>query len=389
MPAEQELNKVLSTLDAVDVRLKDFEKSSKAEIAAATKGVETVQNELANTRKQLQEIAEIAKKGRVRGEQGEVFRDLGETIVKSYAARGQKAASGGTDASGGYLVNDDLRTNILSAQNQYGVVRRLMAGQIVPMASDVTKIAVDTFEDTSGNVPVPGAVSENAQISASNDAQLSQVTLTASKYATLNYVSNELMQDAFVDFLGAYLFPKIARQKAKKEDQIVFTTASTGLLASSNIQQYQLGSGQTSFSDLTGDDLRLACDSVVSDALANGRFIMHRSMGSFVRTLKGSDGQYLWAPLASGDPATIDGYPYEYAEVFPARTASAANTGFALFGDLRLGVVVGERGDYRMDVSNDFRFDYDQVAVRMVFRFAMNTNANIGRALVCIKTANA
>lgn len=382
-----EIEKVLSALDAVDSRLKAFESSSKAEIAVATKGYEAVKADLDSTRKQLQEMAEIAKRGRVRGEVGETHREMGETIIRSYQPGGRKAASEGTAASGGNLVNDDLRTNILSAQNQYGIVRQLMGGQIIPMASDVTKIAVDTFEDTTGNVPVPAATSENAQIGASSDAQLSQITLTAQKYATLNYVSRELIDDAFVDFLGAYLFPKIARQKAKLEDQIVFTGASTGLLNTSNIQSIALASGNTAFTDLTADDLRMVQDAVVSDALAGGRFLMHRSMGSFVRTLKGTDGQYLWAPLASGEPASIDGYPYSYAEVFPAKSATAADKGFILFGDLRLGVVVGERGQYRMDVSDDFRFDYDQVAVRMVFRFAMNTNANIGRALCAIKTA--
>ncbi len=384
-----EVDKVLIALDAVDSRLKAFESSSKAEVAAATKGVETVKAELESTRKQLQEMAEIAKRGRVRGEAGEVHREMGEIILRSYSPGARKAASEGTAASGGNLVNDDLRTNILSAQNQYGIVRQLMGGQIIPMASDVTKIAVDTFEDTSGNVPVPVATSENAQISASDDAQLSQITLTAQKYATLNYVSRELIDDAFVDFLGAYLFPKIARQKAKLEDQIVFTQASTGLLKTGNIQSLTLASGNTAFTDVTGDDFRLSCDNVVSDALAGGRFIMHRSMGSFVRTMKGSDGHYLWSPLADKEPATIDGYPYSYSEVFPAKSASASGTAFALFGDLRLGVVIGERGQYRMDVSDDFRFDYDQVAVRMVFRFAMNTNANIGRALCAIKTAAA
>ncbi len=382
-----EVDKVLSALDAVDSRLKAFEQSSKAEVAAATKGVEAVKADLDLTRKQLQEIAELANQGRKSGAIGDIHRELGESVLKSYRPRGQKAASGGTDSAGGYLVNDDLRTNILTAQNQYGIVRQLMGGQIVPMASDVTKIAVDTFEDTSGNAPVPAATSENAQIGASDDAALSQVTLTAQKYATLNYVSNELINDAFVDFLGAYLFPKIARQKAKKEDQIVLTAASTGLLNTSNIRQYTLSSGNTAFTDVDGDDLRMVCDEVVSDALAGGRFLMHRSMGSFIRTLKGSDGQYLWAPLANGEPATIDGYPYSYAEVMPSKASSAAGTAFALFGDLRLGVVIGERSDYRMDVSDDFRFDYDQVAVRMIFRFAMNTNANIGRALCAIKTA--
>lgn len=379
---------LLRKLDEVDSNLKDFEKSTKAEVAAAKNGVEELKTSLNETRKQLQELAEIAKRG-IPSDKKEFFHEFGATILKSYRPDGKKAASAGTDSTGGYLVEDSFVHEIRSAQNQYGLVRQVMGGSIVPMASDVVKIPVDTYEDTSGNVPVPAAVSENTQITESDDADLSQVTLTASKYATLNYVSNELLQDAFVPFLGAYLFPKIAKQKSKKEDGIVFTAASTGLFNSSNIRSYTLDSGATGFTNLTGDDLILATDEVVDDALNDGKYIMHRSLISHIRTLKGSDGQHLWTPLAAGEPASINGYPYMRGAICPARSASAVSTGFVLFGDPSLACVVGERGQMRLDSSPDFKFDYDQVAIRLIFRFAFATNENIGRALVRIKTAAA
>ena len=43
----------------------------------------------------------------------------------------------------------------------------------------------------------------------------------------------------------------------------------------------------------------------------------------------------------------------------------------------------------RIVASKDFRFDYDQTAIRMTFRFAYSTNANIGRALCRLVTAAA
>lgn len=374
-------NKVLDAIQKASEKLDSFEKSNGAAIKAANEGVAKVQADLDAFRKQHQELAETVKlvKTMPTGER-EICRELGKIIVK--------AASEGTDSAGGYTVNDELRTNILSVQNQYGVIRQIFGSNIVPMASDVTKIPVDTFEE-SGTVPVPAAVSENAQISASDDADLDQVTLTAAKKATLNYISNELVQDSFVDFIGAYLLPKIARQASKLEDQIVLTTASTGLLNTSNVQIVNMGAGNTSFADLDYDMLLDLEDAVVDDALQDGMFLGNRTVWNLLRKLKGTDGQYIAAPASAGEPMTVRGYPFMRSSVMPAKTASAVSTGFLIFGDITKGCVVGERGERKISVSDDFRFDYDQKAVRMTFRFAFATNSNIGRAISVLKTAAA
>lgn len=373
-----EENKLLSRLDQIESGLNDFTKSHKAELKASSEGVEKVKSDIAEVRKQNQEIAELVKNG-IPASKKTTSRMMGEIVIK--------AASEGTDATGGYLVNDDLRTEILAAQNQYGVVRQLFGAAIVPMQADVTKFPVDTFEDTDANAPIPTSTSENAQISASNDAQLDQVTLTANKYATLNYISNELVDDSFVDYIGAYLLPKIARKAAKIEDTVVFTTASTGLLYTSNVQVVNMGAGRTSFSNLDQDDFFDLEDAVVDDALMEGRYIVHRSIVNLVRKLKGNDGHPIWTPFAGGDSPTINGYAYTPASIFPAKSATAVSKGFVLFGDITKGCVVGERMDRKISVSDDFRFDYDQKAIRMTFRWAYATNANIGRAISVLKTA--
>ena len=380
-----DVEKLMGKLDAVETSLDEFKKSHNAQKEADAKGVEKLQTEIAEMRTQNQEFAELAKKGIPR-EARDICASLGETVIKSFLDPKGKAASEGTDTAGGYVVEDDVRHDILSAQNQYGLVRKLFGAAVYPMKSDVTTVPVDSFEE-SGNMPVPAAVSENAQISESDDAVLDQVTLTAAKQATLNYISQELMDDSFVDFLGAYLMPKLARQASKREDTIVFTTASTGLLNTSNVQVKDMDSGDTAFQNITIDYLTDMEDEVVDDALEMGRYIMHRSILSIVRKLKGDDGQYLWAAAAAGEPPTIGGYEYEKGSIFPAKSASAVSTGFVLFGDITKGCVVGERKERRIETSKDFRFDYDQVAVRMIFRFAYSSNANIGRAISVLKTA--
>lgn len=377
-------NKLMSALDRIEANMADFRKSNEAELKAAKEGTAKVEADLAEIRKQVQDVAAVAKQMKTMPHgQREVYRAWGEVILK--------AASEGTDASGGYSVNDQLMTEILSGgQNSYGLVQNECT--IIPMASDVTKVAVDTFEE-SGTVPVPGVTSENAQITATDDATISQVSLTALKYATLNYISAELMQDGFVDWIGGYMLPKMLRQEAKKKDSLVFTTASTGVLASTNMSVVNMDAGDVSFADLLDPAkavkyLTEMQDAVVSDALANAKYFAHRSIINSLRSVRGSD-SYLWAPMAAGEPGSILGYSYVKGEILPAKTATASAKGFVIFGDLRNGVVVGERGQRKVSVSEHFKFDYDQLAVRMTFRFAYNTNSNLGKAVAVLKTAGA
>jgi HK97 family phage major capsid protein len=378
-----DIDKLMGKLDEVDAGLRDYKKSTSAEIDVAKNGVAEVQKHVEDVQKQLQEFKAIAQRG-IEPTEREIFAGFGKMLVD---IKNGKAASEGTNADGGYLVADEWSTKIKSAQNQYGTVRKVYGSDVYPMASDVTYVPVDTFEDTATNAPVPVAVSENAQISASQDPQLAQITLTAQKYATLNPISNELLDDAFVDYLGAYLMPKLARKAAKIEDQVVFTTATTGLLNSANVLSHTLSS--TAFEDLDQDDLIDAMMKVVDDADENGMFIMHKTLVGKLRKLKGTDNHPIWTPMAAGEPATILGRPYMTSSVFPSLSSSAVNTGFILYGDPVLGSVFGERLGRRVALSKDFKFDYDQTVVRMTFRIALGTNANIGRALCAIRTAAA
>lgn len=379
------VEKLLSTLDKVNDQMKDYQKSTAAEIAASKEGVDALKAELHGVQKQLQEFAELAKKG-IPAEQKSVARMTGEAIMNSVKGIHNKAASEGSNADGGYTVNDELATQIRSAQNSYGIVRQLIGDSIVPMKSDVLKVPVDTFEDTATNAPVPATTSENAAITESQDAQLDQVSLTAVKKATLNYVSNELLEDSFVEWLGAYMFPKLARKAAYVEDNYVFNTASTGLLNTGDIQSVILAAGKTDFSDVTFDDLYDMQDEVVDQALGEGKYIMHRSILNILRKKKSAGSGEFMLPLVAGDPPNLCGYPFAKGSIMPARKATAISKGFMLFGDMRLGMVFGERRARQIVTDKSFRFNYDQTAIRMTFRIAMGTNANIGRALCVLKT---
>ena len=396
-----EINKVMEALDSIATSQKEMRKGVEAEREAREKGNAAVEAKFQAMEKQLQEVAVAAKNFHtVSEEKREIGRAFGKILMDAAnGVRKSTAASEGTAAEGGYLVEDQqVLDRILSVQNDYGAVRQLMGGNIFPMASDyVSNIPVDEYEVSgvsgTGNVPTPAATSENAAITESAYPTLSTVTLTAQKYATLNYIPNELLDDSKIDFIGAYMLPKMARMMAKVEDTVVFTTASTGVLASTNMQVVNMDAGDVAFADLLDPEravkyLPAMQGAVASSGLMGAQCVMHRSIVGALRSVRGTD-NYLWCPMAGGEPAQILGYGYTKAEIFPAKSNTASSKGFIMFGNLAQGIVVGERMTRRIVRDDSIRFAYDQIALRLTERFAYNTNANIGHAIAVLKTAAA
>ena len=365
-------------------KLDDIESSVKDGLdnAASKESVETLQGELDNQRKQMQEIAESAKRvHRTGDEQKERNREFAEVVLK--------AQSEGTDAAGGYSVPDEFITQIHSTQNNYGAVRRIWGDKIIPLKSDVTKIPVRSRAEGTDAQPTVAQISENAQLSDSQ-GKISQVTLTAKKYGTLVYVSSELIADSFLDYIGGYLRDQIAHEASQKEDDLVFNTGAGALLVDMSLNQV-LAAGD-GFEDVTIEDLRAMQDKVNDEALDAGAYYCHRSVRTQIANIRSAgsaagDGPFTWGNPNVGIPATLDGYNVEHVGKMPANSASASGTSFVLFGDLPSATLVGERGDAQLSLSDHLRFDYDQTAVRYMFRFAYGGNEETQYAS-CFLTTN-
>jgi len=380
--ADLELQKVSEELAN---KLDDISKSFEDAVAkrASVEDINTLKADLAENKKQLQEIAAAAKNWETRPvTDQDKCRMIGEAVLKAQST---------TAAEGGNLVDDEFSHEIRSTQNKYGAVRSIWGSQIIPMATDVLKVPVDTYEGTAGSDPLPIAVTEGDQFT-EDAATVAQVTLTAAKFGTMVFVSNELMADSFVDFIGNYLRTKIARQAAKKEDDVVFNTASTGILKSSNILEVVMGAGNDTFASLTLENVRALQDLVTDEAFEEGSYYMHRSIKTLLANTRvgGStttDGPFGWGNPNVGIPPSFDGYTVSNVSKMPTSADTAASTEFLLFGDLPMGMLVGERGTAELAVSPHHRFDYDQQTVRYAWRFAYSTDANIGRAIARLKTA--
>ena len=284
-------------------------------------------------------------------------------------ARVKANLSEGTTTAGGFLVPEEFKAEVLRLAAQYGVIRREC--RIIPMAYDIVNIPAAGTTDQSANW-----TNEASQILQTNP-NFRQVTLTINKLAAIPKVTNELLADANVPII-AYLSEIIAEAFAKAEDEQGFNGTGSpfvGVLTATGAPTSPHASG-TAFICLSYQDLVYATGDIYSNALSNAKFYFHRSMLAHIRGLITTAG----APIVTATANEVAGYPLIGVEVLPGKPASTAKTDdtpYAVFGDLRKGVAMGERGSITMKISeeatvaSDNLFEKDMVALRMIERVAI------------------
>lgn len=275
--------------------------------------------------------------------------------------------SEGTTTAGGFLVPEEFKAEVLRIAAEYGVVRREC--RLIPMAYDVVNIPAAGTTDQSAIW-----TDEAAQILQTNPT-FRQCTLTINKLAAIPKVTNELLADANVDVVS-YLSQLIGEAFAKAEDEQGFNGSGSpfvGALQATGVPTSPHAGG-TAAQSLSYQDLINATGDIYTNAVGNAKFYFHRSMGAHIRGLITTAG----APLFSSTAREIAGYPLVLAEILPHKVnAAAAGTAYAIYGDLRKGLAMGERGSITMKISDqatvdsDNLFEKDMVALRMIERVAL------------------
>jgi len=282
----------------------------------------------------------------------------------------QKAnLSEGSNTAGGFLVPEEFKAEILRLAPLYGVIRR--EARLVPQMSDVVHFPASGTTDVTAQW-----VNEAGQI-LSTDPTFRQVTLTLNKLGSIPKVTNELLQDANVNTVQ-YLAEIIAEAFAKAEDQQGFNGTGSpfvGVLSATGVPTYP-HLGGTAMICLSYQDLVNATAHIYTNATANAKFYFHRSMVAHVRSLITTAG----APIIGSTAKEIAGYPIVDTEIIPGTASASAQINtypYAIFGDLRKGLMMGERGSMTMKISteatvgSDNLFEKDMSALRMIERVSM------------------
>jgi len=290
-----------------------------------------------------------------------VARQLSEEVrVKANLSEGAVGA-------GGYLVPEEFKAEVLRLMPLYGVIRKEV--RIIPMRYDVL------------NIPAAGATDQSAiwtqeaaQILQTNP-NFTQVTLTINKLAAIPKVTNELLADADVDVIQ-YLAELIAEAFAQAEDQQGFLGTGSpfiGVCESTGSPTSAIPVG--TISALSYPDLVVATGSIYANALEGAKFYLHRSIIANIKAMITTAG----APIFSATANDIVGYPLVSCEKLRSVAAMGASDGttYGIFGNIRRGYAMGERGAITMKLSeeatvdSDNLFEKDMVALRMIERVAM------------------
>ncbi len=201
--------------------------------------------------------------------------------------------------------------------------------------------------------------------------------LTINKLAAIPKVTNELLADANVPVIQ-YLAEIISWAFAKEEDNQGFNGTGSpfvGALTATGVPTTPHASG-TGFACLSYQDLVNATVNIYNTATPNAKFYFHRTMIGQIRGLITTAG----APIFSSTAGEVAGYPLVSTETLPGKassTVSTSGTAYAVFGDLRQGIAMGERGSMTMKltehgtVGGDNLFEKDMVALRMIERIAI------------------
>lgn len=179
---------------------------------------------------------------------------------------------------------------------------------------------------------------------------ITQVTATLRKFAAIALATDELVEDAAIDF-WAEVTDGFARERARIADLMVFTENGTtykGALRTAGIFVETAGAAITS---LTWDDLLNAQYKVPTEAAINGKFYMHRTLWNVLLQNKDNNNRYQFNP-ANG-LFTPWGTPVVLVDIMPTSSDYGdANEPYVIFADLKR-VKLYVKGGLRIDLSSE------------------------------------
>ncbi len=229
---------------------------------------------------------------------------------------GMKALSEGDDASGGYLVPDELRQEITDRAQHLS----RMASRVRRIACRTNTILVPTLAT---DVSVAWG-SENAQF-AESDPQFGQPSISMNRLNVLTKLSRELISDNAVDLVD-YVSDLFAEAVAVEEDRVVALGSGSGqpegLYSAAGLQEYAVSG------PITYDSLLEIYYLLPDRYRARGVWLGADDTFKAIKQLEDTAGTFIWGPNAEGGvPAQLLGRPIVAQPAWP--------TGALMFGDPR------------------------------------------------------
>ena len=267
-----------------------------------------------------------------------------KTAFESYLRKDERTLSGaeakalsvGSDPDGGYLVTPDTSGRIVKRQFLTSQVRQYASVQVI--TTDMLEGLFDLDEATSGWVTETGTRAET------NTPQLRAWRIPVHEQYARPRATQKILDDASID-IESWLADKVA-DKLTRTENTAFVNG-TGVGQPRGIMTYPAGTsnpgqieqvatgvnGAYAASPGGFDTLITTVHRLKTNYLPNAVWFMNRVTQGVARTLKNSEGQYIWQPsVTAGAPSTLLSYPVA---IFEDMVDSTVTGGLGIgFGDL-------------------------------------------------------
>jgi len=306
-----------------------------------------------------------------------------EKVLKFFRAivsgdtQNAKALAEGTDSSGGFVVPDEFRNEVIRLVESYGLARKLC--RVVPMKRDTLRVPKLTTGVSIYWVGETETIPESSP-------QFGMVALYAKKAAGLLKASNELLEDADIDVVNFFqvLFAEALAKEEDKQFLVGDGNPFVGILNHPDVNVVTMGTGDTAFSKVDEDDLLDLIDAVSDAAERDAVFFFHKNILTYLRKLKDSNGQPIWDRPGANIPGAIWGEPYYKSGVMPKNTDSGASKKFIIYGNPKQ-VYFGDKKEMTLALSTERYMEQDVTALRVTERVSIEVA--IGDAFSVLKTA--
>lgn len=232
--------------------------------------------------------------------------------------------SEGVDANGGYLVPEEFEDRIVTALDDFNVMRTIC--HVITTASE-RKIPI------AGTHSTAAWTAENAPFAESNPT-FDQKTIDAYKLTDLIKVSIELLDDSAFE-LEPYIAQEFARAFGIAEEEAFCvgdgSGKPTGLFTANGGTVGVTSAGATA---ITADEVISLVYALKSPYRRNAKFLMNDATVSLLRKLKDGNGAYLWQPsVQAGQPDKLLGYEIHSSPYVPTVAAGAHTIAFGDFNN--------------------------------------------------------
>lgn len=312
-------------------------------------------------------------------------------------------SEGGSDTTGSHVfVPEEFGTDLIRLREVYGVARSVV--RVRTMTSDTR-----TDPRRTGGLTAY-FVGENAAGTESN-AAYDNVRLTAKKLMAITRMSNELSEDAVINF-GDELAGEISYAFAQKEDDCLFNGDGTstyggiygirpklGALTAGTAPGLTAGAGNA-WSELTLANFETVVGSlpVYADVAGQVYWICHKTFyyNVMVRLALASGGTTATEIVNGVSRPMFLGYPVRFSQVFPSAEANSQVP--VLLGNYMMGATLGDRRQETISFSDsatvggESLWEQDQMAVKGTQRFDINVHdvgsASAAGPIVGLETAS-